>query len=243
MVSAFVGFFVLPSSTAMREKENKTRTTPMTQRTSTVGPTESNSFFSVVYKNLLFSRPFQLLCLLHFSVYCSRSGVSEWVTLYLMEHRSFDRLEASACVSLFEVGGFGGSLLSGFISDLVFKGKRKPLIGLSLITFVVSVVIFFNTSFLKIGCLLMGASIFAPSSLMGLMVSETVPPRISVTGVGIASAFSAAGGSVAGYPVSLVINHFGWDALYFVVLTFSVSSVVLQYMLASQKKSGAKKLI
>ena len=59
-------------------------------------------------------------------MYVTRYGVKSWGVLYLQEERGYSLPSATASIALNTLSGFFGSVAYGFVSDLVFKGKRPP---------------------------------------------------------------------------------------------------------------------
>ncbi len=61
-------------------------------------------------------------------VYIVRTAINDWGNLYLTEQHHYSLLSANGALSLFEVGGFLGSLVGGWGSDKLFGGNRGPMI-------------------------------------------------------------------------------------------------------------------
>ena len=87
-----------------------------------VGLSATSILIDYVFKN-----PFiWILAISYFFVYAVREGVNHWTALFLVESKGYSSIGANGCVSLFEVGGFFGSLAAGWSSDKFFGGKRGP---------------------------------------------------------------------------------------------------------------------
>ena len=59
-------------------------------------------------------------------MYVTRYGVKSWGVLYLQEERGYSLPSASATIAMNALAGFFGSVVYGFVSDLLFKGRRPP---------------------------------------------------------------------------------------------------------------------
>src|SRR5206468_981964 len=56
----------------------------------------------------------------------TRYGVKSWGVLYLQEARGYSLPSASAFLALNTLAGLFGCVAYGFVSDLMFKGRRPP---------------------------------------------------------------------------------------------------------------------
>ena len=59
-------------------------------------------------------------------MYVTRYGVNSWGVLYLQETRGYSLEQAGGIVGVSAFTGFAGSIAYGFLSDVVFKGRRPP---------------------------------------------------------------------------------------------------------------------
>jgi OPA family sugar phosphate sensor protein UhpC-like MFS transporter len=72
-------------------------------------------------------RPAIWICALASALmYITRYGVNSWGALYLQEARDFTLVEANDIIGSIALSGFWGSIAYGFISDVIFKGRRPP---------------------------------------------------------------------------------------------------------------------
>ena len=60
-------------------------------------------------------------------VYLIRYGVLDWAPTYLSEAKGFSFQDSSWAYALYEWAGIPGTLLCGFLSDRVFRGRRAPV--------------------------------------------------------------------------------------------------------------------
>ncbi len=92
---------------------------PVEEKTSEKAPSQ--------VKEVLKNKGIWMLAAAYFFVYIIRSGVGDWMALYLIEEEGYAKLSANGIASFFEAGGFLGSLCSGWISDRLFQAKRGPV--------------------------------------------------------------------------------------------------------------------
>ncbi len=68
-----------------------------------------------------------LLAMSYALVYLVRTAINDWGNLYLSERYHYDLVSANSALSLFEIGGFVGSLVAGWGSDKLFSSNRGPM--------------------------------------------------------------------------------------------------------------------
>lgn len=76
-------------------------------------------------KQVLMMPAIWILALSSAFMYISRYAVNSWGVFYLEAQKGYDTLDASFIISIGSVCGIVGTVLSGFISDKLFKGKRN----------------------------------------------------------------------------------------------------------------------
>lgn len=173
-----------------------------------------------------------LLAVAYFFVYAVRTGINDWTALFLVESKGYSSIGANGCVSLFEVGGFFGSLAAGWSSDRLFGAKRGPInvlfaIGMFLsiglfwfvpqgYTWVDSVVMFF-----------IGFAIFGPQMMIGLAAAELSHKKAAATSTGFVGFFAYIGAAFAGYPLGSITQTWGWEGFYWALLFCCIISTLL----------------
>ncbi|MBS0622511.1 MAG: MFS transporter [Verrucomicrobia bacterium] len=186
----------------------------------------------LLFKYVLTNRYLWLLAAAYFSVYVVRQAINDWSAAYLVQEKGYRLMTAGAVVSLFEVGGFLGSLGAGFISDLIFKGKRGPtnvLFGLGTLA---SVLLFWYASevhwiFSGIALFGIGFSIFGPQMLIGVAAAELSHKKASATATGFIGSFAYLGAAVAGGPIATIAERYGWGAFFGAVVLCAMIAIIL----------------
>ncbi|QTH11125.1 MFS transporter [Vibrio fluvialis] len=59
------------------------------------------------------------------AMYISRYAMSSWAVLYLQESKGYSLIDAGFAMSMYPTAGLAGAILSGILSDKVFKGNRN----------------------------------------------------------------------------------------------------------------------
>lgn len=163
-----------------------------------------------------------LLGFTYFFNYVIRQAVTDWGVLYLIETRNYPILEASACIVLFEAGGFAGSLLSGWISDLIFKGLRGPvaaIFSVLLICFLMGLHFLPHASYWinSTFYFMIGFVIYGLQCEIGIFASELTHKKASATANGFVGWIGYLGAAVAGWPLSMVCQTYGWGSFILVL--------------------------
>lgn len=175
----------------------------------------------ILFEFVLRNKYIWVLSASYFFVYVIRTAVNDWSMLYLVEVRHYSHLTAGACVSAFEIGGFVGSLAAGWVSDLVFGGKRNPVNVLfsAAILLVILGMWSFHSNSPTIGPLvdgsilfLFGFFIFGPQMMIGISAAELSHKKAAATATGFAGCFAYLGAAAAGAPLGAITKNWGWDA-------------------------------
>jgi OPA family sugar phosphate sensor protein UhpC-like MFS transporter len=173
-----------------------------------------------------------ILAFSYFFVYVIRMGVNGWSMPYFMEQKGYSHARAGICVSCFEVGGFLGSLVAGWSSDLFFAGRRNPvnvifglgiLFCLILFRFTIFDAFIVNAAFL----FCFGFFIFGPQMLIGMAAAELSHKKAAATAVGFASCFAYLGAAFAGGPLGYIIEQWGWNGLMATLVSCATCIVLL----------------
>jgi OPA family sugar phosphate sensor protein UhpC-like MFS transporter len=167
-----------------------------------------------------------------FFVYIVRTGINDWTALFLIEEKGYTPLRANGCVSLFEVGGFFGSLTAGWSSDRLFGAKRGPVNVLFAIAMFISIATFWMVPngypwLDSLMLFLIGFSIFGPQMLIGVAAAELSHKNAAATATGFAGWVAYLGAAVAGYPLGKITQDMGWDGFFWAMTFCCVVSVVL----------------
>ena len=181
--------------------------------------------FTYVLKNW----PIWLLAISGFFVYVIRTAVNDWTQTYLIENYSYSIKMAAFCVCWFEAGGFFGSLVSGWLSDKIFSGRRNPiniLFSLGAVLPLIGLIFFggylwtifdITVPILSVFFIfLSGFFIFGPQMLIGVASAEISHKNAAGTATGFVGCFSYLGAAFAGGPLGLMIEYYGWGAFFMV---------------------------
>lgn len=186
-----------------------------------------------LFKYVLSNPYVWLLALSYFFVYFVRQGVSSWAHVFLLDFKGVaDAQEAAFRVSGMEIGGLLGSLVSGWASDKMMRGRRIPIIILWLVGVMASVcgLWFVPVAWRYVNWLAVfsiGFFIYGPQMLVGLAGAEIVDKSAVSSTIGLLGWIAYLGASVSGYPLTKIVTKLGWGAYFVSLVGFAGIAILL----------------
>lgn len=183
------------------------------------------------------------LSIAYFFIYIVRVGIGDWTALFLIEAKGYSQIGANGVASLFEVGGFFGALLAGWISDKLFEARRGPVNTLFALLLLLCLFVFWSVPKgyqLFESCMLfaIGFATFGPQMLIGVAVSEMAHKKASATANGLAGWVAYIGAATAGFPLGKVIDSLGWNGFFFALVGSAVVAIFLLVPLWGVRRSA-----
>ena len=164
-------------------------------------------------------------------VYLVRYGVLDWAPLYLEESKGFSISESGWAYFAYEWAGIPGTLLCGYLSDKVFKGKRAPVSIIYMLLVMASVYMYWTSDSLtaiSIALVCIGFLIYGPVMLIGVHALDLVPKKAAGTAAGLTGLFGYLGGAMfANIAMGIVVDNYGWDGGFMVLLGACAIAVLL----------------
>ncbi|MFT4414781.1 glycerol-3-phosphate transporter [Fredinandcohnia humi] len=180
----------------------------------------------ILFKYVLNNKWVWAIAFANIFVYFVRYGVLDWAPTYLSEEKEFDMSKSSVAYFLYEWAGIPGTLLAGWISDKLFKGRRGPTGFVFMVGVLIAVLVYwFNPAgnpVIDMICLIaIGFLIYGPVMLIGLQALDFVPKKAAGTAAGLTGLFGYLGGTVtANALMGVIVDKSGWNAG-FLLLTIS----------------------
>lgn len=169
-------------------------------------------------------------------IYLVRYGVLDWAPTYLKEAKGFSMSETGWAYFLYEWAGIPGTLLCGWMSDKLFKGRRAPATILYMILVAIAVFVYWenppgNPLVDHIALIAIGFLIYGPVMLIGVQALDLVPKKAAGTAAGLTGLFGYLGGALfANAAMGYVVDHWGWDGGFIVLLAACVLAIVFTTM-------------
>ncbi len=179
-------------------------------------------------------------------IYLVRYGVLDWAPAYLEEAKGFSVTESGIAYFLYEWAGIPGTLLCGWISDKVFRGRRAPAIVIYMILTFIAVFVYWQNPpghiWIDNACLIaIGFLIYGPVMLIGVQALDLVPKKAAGTAAGLTGLFGYLGGALfANIAFGLIVDRWGWDGGFIILLAACILSIVFIAFTWNKEKSRLK---
>lgn len=160
-----------------------------------------------------------------------------WLPLYMTEQLKYRPAEAGYTSGVFELAGFFGALIAGYMSDKLFQSRRFPVTAcmfwLLAAMCLLQPVMAKNGYWLNVlGISLIGVANYGPDTLLQGAASQDAGSGL---GTGVVSGFISGVGSIgqliSPYLVALVIAHYSWNSLFHLFVLIALLGGVLQALL------------
>ncbi|XP_042866327.1 glucose-6-phosphate exchanger SLC37A4-like [Penaeus japonicus] len=214
------------------------RTSPPTKPKQEKGVSSGGNTMTV--RDLAYSPFLWVVSVSYMVVFCSKTALSDWGQIFLIEELGRSQMQASSFTSAIETGGFIGGILAGVITDkmarrLRINGNVRLMVaasfmvacatGLHLLCYHLTS----QSSQLTISAVgvLLGASMFGPISIYGIVASESFPAHLSGTAHAVVALAANVGAVVAGWPLSWVARTFSWNGVFLLLEILAAFSVLL----------------
>ncbi|RYG74421.1 glycerol-3-phosphate transporter [Lentibacillus lipolyticus] len=187
----------------------------------------------ILFKYVLNNKWVWAIAIANIFVYFVRYGVLDWAPTYLSEEKGFSMSESSLAYFLYEWAGIPGTLLCGWISDKLFKGRRGPAGVVFMIGVFVAVLVYWfnpagNPLIDQFALIAIGFLIYGPVMLIGLQALDYVPKKAAGTAAGLTGLFGYLGGSVAANAImGSIVEVSGWDAGFMMISGSCVLAILL----------------
>ncbi|USL96011.1 glycerol-3-phosphate transporter [Riemerella anatipestifer] len=185
-------------------------------------------FFTYVLNN----RTLWFIAIANAFVYLVRYGVLDWAPTYLQAVKHYDIKEVSWAYSAYEWAAIPGTILCGWLSDKIFKGKRSliTIIYMALVT--VFVFIYWKNMDNKvldgIALIAIGFLIYGPVMLIGVQALDLAPKKAAGTAAGLTGLLGYLLGTaiLANITMGYLVEYFGWDSGFILLIIACLLSII-----------------
>lgn len=200
---------------------------------------EVMSFREIFLGHVLNNRYLWAIAVANAFVYFVRYGVVDWIPTYLQTAKNFSFGESSMGWALFEYAAIPGTILCGWISDKVFRGRRAPATILFMALTLTGVLVYWLN--VKgplwvdyVALAIVGFFVYGPVMLIGLHALELVPKKAAGTAAGFTGFFGYVfGAAIAGTGVGWIADHWGWNAVFGTMVVCCLLTMVFSAMTLS----------
>jgi sugar phosphate permease len=203
-------------------------------------PGAKENFKEFIREHVFRNKYIWIISMANFFVYILRYAVFDWGTTILLEAKHIKIMHAAWMIAGFELFGFLGALLGGWISDRFLGGRATRACIVYMVLAGVSIFAFWksqsHSELLMTGLLCSsGFFIYGPQCLIGIAVANLATKRAAATAVGLTSIFGYASTTLSGYGLGYVAHHYGWDAGFACLIACAIIGTLLfAFMLVRQ---------
>ena len=165
-----------------------------------VSPEEKRREMTRLQKAVIKNPGVWILALASAFMYMSRYAINEWGTIFLQEAKGYSLAEAATIIGINPIFGIIGTVVSGWLSDAVFKGDRKYPAFVAGVLETISLALFLFGGPARwvniLAMILFGIAIGVLISFLGgLMAIDIVPRKATGAALGIVgmASYAAAG--------------------------------------------------
>jgi sugar phosphate permease len=175
-----------------------------------------------------------ILAGMYFFLKITRYSLLFWLPLYLVQRMQYSAEWAGYTSSLFELVGFSGALIAGYVSDRLLNGRRYP-VGATMLFLLAAwllihpVIARLGPAAMAVSISMLGILVYGPDLLMSGPASiDAVPARHAARAAGIVNGVGSMGQLISAYVVAVIVSRFGWDQLFtfFVVCAAAAGSLL-----------------
>ena len=198
------------------------------------------TFREIFLEHVLPNRALWLIAMANGFVYYVRYGVDNWIPTYF-KWKEFTDVQSSFGLLLFGAAGIPGTLLCGWLSDKVFKGRRTPATIVFMALALAGVLVYWlnvkGPVWIDYAALtIIGFFIYGPVMIIGLHAMELVPKKAAGTAAGFTGFFAYVfGAAAAGAGAGWIADRWDWPRVF---ITMIVSCLLA--MLFSALVGGGK---
>lgn len=174
------------------------------------------------------------------ALYLVRYGIMSWIPSYLVQSKGFSEAFAKWLVGIFELAAVPGVILMGAVSDFLKDRRALVCLGCVLGLVVCLTTYFFSSdkTVIVVDLLIMGTLIYAPLTLVGLMVNEVVPKFAVGSSTGFMGFFQYIfGETLATALIGILVAKYGWIASNTVLyVAAGLAMLLLVYIMIHEQK-------
>jgi OPA family glycerol-3-phosphate transporter-like MFS transporter len=211
------------------------------------GDTTTLSIGHIFIKYILLNKMVWFISLTSASLYMVRYGIMSWVPSFLSEQKGelFTKESAKAMTAFFELSAIPGVIFLGYATDKFLKGRRTPAIIVGILLSFIAILVYYtsmNKGVIIIDMFIMANLIYAPITIVGLMVNESVPKFAAGASTGFMGFFQYIVGNLgATWVMGRVIDQMGWDAAFVLIYAAGAFAVVCMVFVFFFEAAEAKK--
>lgn len=236
----------LPSLAEMIPEEK-----PVLNRQHTEEAPENMSAFNIFCTYVLRNKNAWYISMVDVFVYMVRFGIISWLPIYLLTVKHFSKEQMSIAFLFFEWAAIPSTLLAGWLSDKLFKGRRMPLAMICMALIFVCLIGYWKSESLlmvTVFAAIVGCLIYVPQFLASVQTMEIVPSFAVGSAVGLRGFMSYIFGASLGTSLfGVMVDKMGWHGGFYLLMGGVVCCILFCYLshrgaleLEQQRNDAAK---
>ncbi len=200
--------------------------------------TAKEIFFKYVFNNKML----WFIAIANAFVYMVRYGCLDWAPAFLKDSQGYDIKDAGWAYFAYEFAAIPGTLVCGWLSDKVFKGRR----AITTIIFMALVAVFillywrfsYNYTIVTLSLIGIGFFIYGPVMLIGVQARDLAPKNAAGTAAGLTGFFGYFFGTaiLANIVIGYVAGSVGWDWTFVLLLAACALSILFISFTAKEER-------
>ncbi|MDR2452325.1 MAG: MFS transporter [Candidatus Accumulibacter sp.] len=160
----------------------------------------------------------------------AEQGVISFLPTYLTEVRGMDAATAGSMVSIAPLVGIPVGIITGMVSDKI--GSRKKPLGILMLASAATYALMptFPTAVFLALVVLFGIAVMGIVGLCFSAAAELVEPRHGNMAVALLNTFQWVGIFLSSSIVGLLIESFGWDMMFYILVPLTVVGAVCTFI-------------
>lgn len=203
------------------------------------------SFREIFFGHVLSNKFLWAIAAANAFAYFVRYGVVDWVPTYLQTAKGFSFQQSSFAWAAFEYAAIPGTILCGWVSDRIFKGRRAPATILFMALTLLALVIYglnrHGPLWIDIAALIaIGFFVYGPIMIIGLHALDLVPKKAAGTAAGFTGFFGYVFGSaIAGTGVGWIADRWDWNGVFVTMMGCCVLTMVFSALTLRHRTTSA----
>ncbi len=203
------------------------------------------SFREIFFGHVLRNKFLWAIAAANAFAYFVRYGVVDWIPTYLQTAKGFSFQQSSFAWAAFEYAAIPGTILCGWVSDRIFKGRRAPatilFMALTLLALVVYGLNRHGPLWIDIAALIaIGFFVYGPIMIIGLHALDLVPKKAAGTAAGFTGFFGYVFGSaIAGTGVGWIADRWDWNGVFVTMMGCCVLTMVFSALTLRHRTTSA----
>ncbi|MBJ8392878.1 phosphoglycerate transporter PgtP [Citrobacter cronae] len=195
---------------------------------------ENMSAFQIFCTYVLRNKNAWYVSLVDVFVYMVRFGMISWLPIYLLTEKHFSKEEMSVAFLFFEWAAIPSTLLAGWLTDKLFKGRRMPLAMICMALIFVCLIGYWKSESLlmvTIFAAIVGCLIYVPQFLASVQTMEIVPIFAVGSAVGLRGFMSYIFGASLGTSLfGVMVDKMGWHGGFYLLMGGIVCCILFCYL-------------